>query len=508
MCGVAGAVGPNAEHKSAWMEQALQHRGPDSHGFWRKRDMALVHTRLSIMDPDRRSDCPYQTGDTTLVWNGELWNHEALRGLLEVEEWRTTGDTETAARWLDAFGVVRLDDLEGMFALAWEQDGEVYLARDRFGEIPLHLAPVGRSDKIEANEIADGWAFASEVKALLAAGADPLQVRWVEPGTYVKLRKLPTGRWLAEPHRWYDAPVKPWSGAGLDAEGQRTVAAVKLRDRIGDATVERGVHADVPVCTLLSGGIDSSAVAYHLKEVVPNLVAYTAVLDPKGVDLRRAREVADHLEIELREVPVPTPSGADLEDVVRRIEMPFKAQVEIGWSCLHLARAIEAGGFKVCFSGEGADELWASYGFTYHAMKRSDFDWHEYRKALFVGQHRKNFARCNKIFMAHGVECRLPFLHTPLVEFGLSLPFHAVADGLNPARATRFEPAENRQRGVPKAIMRRAYAGLLPASVLERKKLAFQDGNGTKAAITASLAGEGVANAKSFYLRAYKEAYA
>jgi asparagine synthase (glutamine-hydrolysing) len=77
-------------------------------------------------------------------------------------------------------------------------------------------------------------------------------------------------------------------------------------------------------------------------------------------------------------------------------------------------------GFKVTFSGEGSDELWGSYGFAYHALKTQD--WHTYRRNLFVTQHRKNFMRCNKIFMAHSVECWLPFLHYPLVEFALSLP--------------------------------------------------------------------------------------
>ena len=123
--------------------------------------------------------------------------------------------------------------------------------------------------------------------------------------------------------------------------------------------------------------------------------------------------------IELREVMIPLPSSADLSTVIRCIEMDCKAQVEIGWPCLRLAQAMRADGFKVTYSGEGSDELWASYGFAYHALKTQD--WHAYRKDLFLSQARKNFARCNKVFMAHCVECRLPFLNTALVEYALSL---------------------------------------------------------------------------------------
>ena len=140
-------------------------------------------------------------------------------------------------------------------------------------------------------------------------------------------------------------------------------------------------------------------------------------------------------------------------------------------------------GFKVTFSGEGSDELWASYGFAYHALQTQD--WHEYRKGLFLAQHRKNFARCNKVFMAHGVECRLPFLSTPLVERALSLPRAAVRDG-------RRE----------KAVIQDAYAGRLPELVTRRAKVAFQDGTGVKRAAAAI-----VGDPRGFYARAFEDAY-
>jgi asparagine synthase (glutamine-hydrolysing) len=256
---------------------------------------------------------------------------------------------------------------------------------------------------------------------------------------------------------YYDAPAKPLYIECKDAR-------VRLAGLLASAVTEPAI-ADVPVCTLLSGGIDSSIIAALLKPIYPDLVAYTAVYDPKSSDLRNARRIAEHLGIVLREVIVPAPAADDLARVIRIIEMPYKAQVEIGWPCLCLAESMRADGFKVTFSGEGSDELWASYGFAYHALKTQD--WHEYRKALFLSQAHKKFARCKKVFMAESIECRLPFLNPALVEFALSLPQSVVQDG----------------RSRPKAILQDAFASLLPDSVVRRSKIAFQDGLGIKQAI-------------------------
>lgn len=531
MCGIAGFLGRDARARATAMMEALEHRGPDDHGVAWTDESALAHTRLAIQDLDSRSRCPFVSGDTVVVYNGELWNTAAVKAdLVDVSlelhnlavmppiEFTTTGDTEVVAAALDTWGPLALPKLEGMFAIAWSnpQGDIIGLARDRFGEIPVHWVPVGEHYSSRGVTVADGFAFASELKAL--RGVAPLaDARWVEPGHWLEFRRQPTGRWRVETHRWYEAPAEP-------AEMELVDAGVRMRSLMERAVAERSV-SDVPVCTLLSGGIDSTAVAYHLAQHVPDLVAYTAVYAERSQDARMARLAADRLGIQLVEIKVPLPTRADLASVIRRIEMPFKAQVEIGWPCLHLARAMRDDGFKVCFSGEGSDELWASYGFAYYVLQRTfggrqvfgdraQFDleaereWSRYRRDTFVGQHRKNFPRCNKIFMAHGVECRLPFLHTPLVEFALSVPVDVSMirhPGKGPSR--------------PKAVMYEAWRGILPDEITTRGKVAFQDGMGIKKAIEREMgwnAGGGQPNggprahgdARSFYNTVYKEAYA
>jgi asparagine synthase (glutamine-hydrolysing) len=231
---------------------------------------------------------------------------------------------------------------------------------------------------------------------------------------------------------------------------------------------------------------------------------YTAVHDPASLDLRCARLVADQLEMKLVEVEVPAPTADDLAETVRRIEMPSKAQTEIAFACLHLARAMAEDGIKVVFSGEGSDEMWASYNNAWHSIDR--LGWFEYRRSAFVGQHRKNFARCNKVFMAYGVECRLPFLHPPLVDFALRLGRGAVfgppPTALTNKRSTAPKEDYSVSGGKEKMVLRQSFVGDLPDRVVGRDKLAFQTGAGL---IKASAAA--VADPQRFYRAEYARAY-
>jgi asparagine synthase (glutamine-hydrolysing) len=444
VCGIVGSFGSEIEPGI----QALIHRGPEAQGAIRIGDIRLGHTRLAILDLDPRSNQPFHYRNIWLVFNGEMWNYQQIREELRAlgHCFQTTGDTEVLAAALYQWGTGALTRLNGMFAVAWTTDGEtLFLARDRFGEVPLHVAQQRP------------FFFASELKGLLAVQADPRSFADVPPGHWLEVSPRGIGGTC-----YYDAPIKP-------CQDSRETASRTVYDLLQQGTKKRTI-ADVQVCTLLSGGIDSAAVASFLSAAFPKLVAYTAVLDPKAQDLRCARLLADTVGIELRLVPVRPPSAEDLARVIRCIEMPYKAQVEIGWACLQLAEQMRADGFKVTFSGEGSDELWASYGFAYHALQKQD--WHQYRKSLFLSQARKNFMRCNKVFMAHSIEYRLPFLHPPLVEYALSLRQEAVQNG----------------RSRPKAVLQKAFLGKLPDAITRRPKVAFQDGMGLKAAIAARLA--------------------
>jgi len=443
MCGIVG--GFRSEKATLQGMAALVHRGPDGQGLVKSGSAFLGATRLAILDPLPRSDQPFHRDGLDLVYNGELWNCAQIKAeLLELgHQFRTTGDTEIIAAALNEWGLDALPKFDGMFAMAWSwADGQVFVARDIFGEIPVHISQQ------------QPFCFASEIKALLAMGCHPRSVSWVQPGYVVSAHK---DGMIARPF----AEIQP--GRLPDDLVQ---ASVQVKTLVKDGVLARTL-SDVPVCCLISGGIDSSAVLWHLVQHFRDVTAYTAVYNPHSKDLAAARHICGQLGVHLKEIPVPCPGRDDLARVVQIIEMPHKAQVEIGWPCLHLAKAMAQDGFKVTYSGEGSDELWASYGFSYHGVISSG--WHAYRRGLFLGQHRKNFARANKAFMAYGVECRLPFLSQGLVQYALGL-----------SRAAVRGPAEHEKE---KAVLSLAYRGILPDHICERPKLAFQDGMGIKAAI-------------------------
>ncbi len=488
MCGIAGGFCTQEQLEKAMT--AIEHRGPDGYGFDTLREVKFGHVRLSIIDPEPRSDQPYYFGSICIIFNGEIWNYKELREELTKDAYvfSTHGDAEVLAALIhqvwantcksslrdetDSGGMTYKDDyckevstalnrVEGMFALAWQNGDfqkEFFMARDRHGEVPLHH---GRMEN-------GGVVFASEVKGLLAMGCLPHSIKWVTPGTFHYCQRKTRSREI----QWYFPHITGGDGKLM----KNAVKDVRRTLRLG---VSERTISDVPVCTLLSGGIDSAAVASVLQETYPGIVAYTAVMDTSSPDLKAARRVAQYLDIDLVEIPIETPTPDGLATVVEVIEMPHKAQVEIGWACLQLAQAMKSDGFKVTYSGEGSDELWGSYGFSYWGIKKEG--WYEHRKNLFFNQHRKNFARCNKIFMAWGVECRLPFLNTQLVECALGLPMDAVRQG-------------NR----PKAVLERAFKSVLPEDVMRRSKLAFQDGLGLKERIR-----EEVYDPRAFYKAEY-----
>lgn len=459
MCGIVAGIGRVAVEAGL---KAIAHRGPDGEGIKVVGDVTLGHVRLAIQDLSSMAAQPMTRGEITVSYNGELWNAPGLRTELEAlgHRFTTRSDTEVVAAAIDEWDTLALEKFDGQFAIAWARSGRtLYVARDRFGEVPLHVA-VGSG-------LYGSVLVASEMAALLEMGADHSSVSDVEPGTWAAFS------WAEKVHdqRYYDAPT-----SAITIEKRK--ASDALRTLLEAATKKRLV-GDVPVCVLLSGGIDSASIAACVVACGVKPTAYTAVFDDHSADLKRARMTAAHLGLRLIEVACPSPCERDLEDTVIIIEQPSQAQVEIAWPCRKLAEVIRADGFKVVLSGEGSDELWASYGFSYHGVKKDG--WHAYRKKAILAQARKNFARCNKVFMRSGVECRLPFVDRNVVEFGLSLPEAVVNDGSR-----------------KKAVLRDAFAGILPEEVVCAPKVAFQDGMGLKQAI-----GLTIPNRRGFYGRSY-----
>ena len=384
MCGVAGifGVGAASEDLLAAMGVALLHRGPDDGGVWNDpaAGIGLAHRRLAIVDLTPAGHQPMASADGRwmLTYNGEIYNHRALRDRLEREGrvppggWRGHSDTETLVEAIAAWGIDEaLTQSVGMFALAlWDRkERQLTLARDRFGEKPLYYGRVGRD-----------FVFASELKAIrlhpdfsgeidrdaLASYA----ALTVIPGSmsiYRGISKLPPGSILtiaapeAEPQiRTY------WSYRDVVMDGladpihDETEALKALDDALRAAIAGQAV-ADVPVGAFLSGGIDSSTIVALYQAVSGTRVnTYTIGFDEAGYDESAdARAVAAHLGTDHHEHRVTVAEARDVIPLLPTIyDEPFADSSQIP---TYLVSKFARSDVTVAISGDGGDELFGGY---------------------------------------------------------------------------------------------------------------------------------------------------
>lgn len=376
MCGIAGFVGKvELERESlAAAARALNHRGPDGEGIWTGQIggsfVALIHTRLAIIDVAQRADQPFRDEGVVLSFNGEIYNYLELRDELarKGESFRTTSDTEILARLLAREGAAALDRMEGMWAFAAldQNRGTLTLSRDRFGEKPLLLW-----------RRPEGLYFASEVKALAAmAGA------WPEPDTERLARFIALGyKSVHKRPGTFFAGVDALPAAStftIDASGRETItsywtlrhaprlmsraeAVSGVRERLAQSLKLR-LRADVPLAFCLSGGVDSGALAsLAAKRFGAEVEAFTIVDDDPRYDERlNAERVAK--DIGCRWHCIPVDARHSLDQLDRLVKIHDKPVLTISsFVEARLAEAMAGHGFKVAISGVGADELFTGY---------------------------------------------------------------------------------------------------------------------------------------------------
>lgn len=378
MCGIIGSFDrPDLAPRMAEALNRLAHRGPDARGLIQLdvdgSPVVLGHRRLSIIDPTGPSDQPFEKDGLVLVYNGEIYNHDDLRRQLEAlgASFATRSDTEVLLEAWRHWGADCLLRLRGMFAFALldRRSGELVLARDPFGIKPLFIArPPG-----------GGLAFASELKALRVllpdGGIDEtaltasLLYLWVPENRCILrgVEKLPAGHWLriapgrpAEVHRY-------WSAADDLVATHRPVPTLdELREVLADS-VRRHMVADVPVGSLLSGGLDSSLITVLAAEMAGSIDAYTIAFRAEDQrfeampdDLRYARLLADrHPGIRLHVIELAPNVASLLPSMVDTLDEPIgdPAAINVRLICA----AARDRGIKVLLSGMGADELFAGY---------------------------------------------------------------------------------------------------------------------------------------------------
>jgi asparagine synthase (glutamine-hydrolysing) len=369
ICGIVSASGPADPERLARMSAKLVHRGPDSDGTFLDGPVGLAARRLAIIDL-AGGDQPIanEDGTVTVVQNGELYNYPELRRELERagHRFRTSCDTEVLVHLYEQEGEAFARRLRGMFAVAlWDAPRQrLMLARDRYGIKPLYYRAEGGGLEFasELRSLPRGEIDLDALEAFLAFNSIPAPLT-----IFRESRKLPPGHVLV----WEDgqtrleryarpAPV-PESELRQDDEAE---LVEELRGRLRDS-VRAHLLADVPVGVLLSGGIDSSALAaVAAQETGEPVRTFSIGFEERSFDeLSDARLVAERYGTRHRELVLRPDAALLLPALADAFDEPFADSSALP---TYLVSRLAAEDVKVALSGEGGDELFGGY-YTYVA---------------------------------------------------------------------------------------------------------------------------------------------
>jgi asparagine synthase (glutamine-hydrolysing) len=385
MCGIAGVFNLNGEPVATrllkGMTDAIAHRGPDGEGHYVAGPVGLGHRRLAIIDLSEAAHqpMPNETGDVLLVFNGEIFNFQALRAELEGRGHRfhSATDSEVIVHGYEEWGDDCVTRFNGMFAFGlWDaRRRRLLIARDRYGIKPLYYWQDGRT-----------VAFASEIKALLlhprvARRVDrhalleyfTFQNQFTDRTLFDGIRMLPAGHVMTveasgatSVRMYWDYDYRePSAPAGDAGEYEEEL------HRLFVQAVSRQLISDVPVGAYLSGGMDSGGITAVATREIPNLASFTAGFDlsnASGLELHfdeRQRAEALSYQFKTEHYEVVLKSG-DMErvlpDLIWHLEDLRVGQCYPNFYVSRLASKF----VKVVLAGTGGDELYGGYPWRYY----------------------------------------------------------------------------------------------------------------------------------------------
>ncbi|HEY2355173.1 MAG TPA: asparagine synthase (glutamine-hydrolyzing) [Gaiellaceae bacterium] len=374
ICGIATADGHADVEALRAMSAQLVHRGPDSGGEHVDREVALGARRLSIIDLSG-GDQPIanEDGSVVVIQNGEIYNYPELRDELARagHAFRTHSDTEVHVHLYEQYGTAFAERLRGMFAVAiWDAARRrLVLARDRYGIKPLYYRHVGGELRFasELRALPRGEIDTDALEAFLAFNSIPAPYSILRD-----VRKLPAGHVLV----WENGSVtiERFARPGPAAEdelrgGDEAELVEELRSRLRDS-VKAHLLSDVPVGVMLSGGVDSAALAaLAAQETSEPVHTFTIGFEEKSFDERDdARLVALRYGTNHHELLVKPDPELLLNALADTFDEPFADSSALP---TYLVSQLAAEHVKVALSGEGGDELFGGY-YTYAADLLAD----------------------------------------------------------------------------------------------------------------------------------------
>jgi asparagine synthase (glutamine-hydrolysing) len=424
------------------MNVALRHRGPDDEGISKfegrnskfEVQVCLGNTRLAIIDLSVAGHQPMQDSEAglTITYNGEIYNFRELRAEIgdSFGPWKSDTDTEVVLRAYRKWGVAAFAKLRGMFALGiWDgNQGELVLARDRFGIKPLYYYGQDLQDGQDSLEAGvdrrqisqdvrttgNSFIFASEVRALLATGllerklskagvASYLEygsiqapmtiidgVQSVLPGHYLRVRADDSGLMVSDSvfanlnstegftaetqraRRLRREEETQTTGLATESDGQRQpltrdAAVAVLKEKLTES-VRLHLVSDVPLGVFLSGGMDSSALVALMSQVTKEKPKTFSVVfdDPQFSEAPHSRLVAEQFQTDHHEIHL---TEDQLLDMLRDALVAMDQPTMDGVNTFVVSKAVKESGVTVALSGLGGDELFAGYGTFRRALR-------------------------------------------------------------------------------------------------------------------------------------------
>ncbi|HBX51867.1 MAG: asparagine synthase (glutamine-hydrolyzing) [Bacteroidetes bacterium RIFOXYA12_FULL_35_11] len=374
MCGIIGQVNKNATIISSDFERmrdTLAHRGSDGFGAWYSEDKktAFGHRRLSLIDLSEKGKQPMCNEDRTLwlTCNGEIYNYNALKNELiqKGHVFCSESDSEVIIHGYEEWGASVLEKLDGMFAFGIydEKNQKLFLARDRFGIKPLYYYYDSET-----------LIFASEIKAIIASSMVPRKINFTSFCNFFTYRYIPSPDTIWEninklsPATYLifdkiNAPIvkEYYSPDFITTTNNYENITAKL-DNLLEQSVSSHILSDVQVGFFLSGGYDSSTIAYYLNKIKYNTQAFSIGFENwEKSEHYYAALVAKTFQQPLQTTIMGNDNLSELEDLSYFYDEPL---ADISILPTYFVSKSAASKVKAVLSGEGADEIFA--GYTWH----------------------------------------------------------------------------------------------------------------------------------------------